>query len=276
MHQHGVRTEAPAPSREIDTTVPHSARVYDYWLGGKDNFAADRALAEKITDMLPVLPAKVRANRAFLGRAVSYMAREEGISQFLDIGSGLPTARNTHQVAREATPGSRVLYVDNDPIVVAHSRALMSDNGAGHTGFLQADLRDPEAILASPAVARTLDLDQPVGLLLLAVLMFLPDTADPYGIVATLMGALPSGSCLAASHLTADFNPAGVAGLVRASEADGAPVVARSHAETEKFFSGLEIVPPGVVQITAWRADEGASPDDPAGDYAYAGVGSKR
>ncbi len=275
MQERGARTEA-APSREIDTTTPHSARVYDYWLGGKDNFAADRALADKITEMLPVLPMKVRANRAFLGRVVRYMAQEEGINQFLDIGSGLPTARNTHQVAREVAPGSRVLYVDNDPIVVAHSRALMSDNGSGQTGFLQADLRDSAGMLADPAVTRTLDLDQPVGLLMLAVLMFIPDSRDPYGIASSLIGALPNGSCLAVTHLTADFDPAGVARLVAASEADRLPVVARNHGETEKFFSGLEILPPGVVPITAWRPDGFATADNRAGDYAYAGLGRKR
>lgn len=269
------RAELEVLSQTIDTSVPHSSRVYDYWLGGKDNFAADRALAQSIMEWVPIMPAKVRANRAFLGRAVDYMAREEGIRQFLDIGAGLPTARNTHEVARETVPDARVLYVDNDPIVIAHGRALMSQQGNGQTGLMLADLRDPAAILASPALGKTLDLDQPVGLMLLAVLMFISDSEDPYGLVSTLMGALPSGSCLAITHLTADSDPVRVAGLVAASKAEGTPVVARNHAEVEKFFAGLELLQPGVAPVTEWRP-AGPFVDDSAGAYAYAAVGRKR
>ena len=273
-----TNTGRPDPnvlSQTIDTSVPHSSRVYDYWLGGKDNFAADRALAASIMEWVPIMPAKVRANRAFLGRAMQYMAREEGIRQFLDIGAGLPTARNTHEVAQEAVPDARVLYVDNDPIVIAHGRALMSEHGSGQTGLLLADLRNPAAILADPALSKTLDLDQPVGLILLAVLMFIYDSEDPYGLVSTLMSALPTGSCLAITHLTADSDPVAVAGLVAASRAEGTPVVARNHAEVEKFFAGLELLQPGVVPVTEWRS-AGPSPDDSAGPYAYAAVGRKR
>ncbi|MCI0686842.1 MAG: SAM-dependent methyltransferase [Sporichthyaceae bacterium] len=272
------RIDAGWPSVDVDTTVPHPARVYDFWLGGKDNFAADRALAESIMQWVPVMPAKVRVNRAFLGRAVRYLAEVEGIRQFLDVGAGLPTARNTHQVAQEIEPSNRVLYVDNDPVVVAHARALMASNGPGMTGFEQADLRNPDSIMYHPAFARTLDLTQPVGVLMLAVLMLIPDDEHPYEAVSKLMTVLPPGSYLAVTHLTADVDPAGVGGLVAAAEQQGSVVVARRRAEVEEFFAGMDMITPGVVPVTSWRPEpEGEiSPEDQlAGTYAYAAVGRK-
>ncbi len=259
---------------DIDTSVAHPARVYDYWLGGKDNFAADRALGDAIKAAVPTIEVMARANRTFLGRAVRYLAAEAGIRQFLDIGTGIPTAGNTHEVAQEAAPDARVLYVDNDPIVLAHARALMTSHPAGTTAFIEADLREPQKILADPALAATLDLGQPVALMLVAVLMYFRDEDDPQGIVATLVDALPSGSYLTVTHPTADFNEEAMAGAVAAAEHGGITLVPRSRAETESFFTGLELVEPGVVPVLAWRPDAG-SQVDPLSAYYYAGVGRK-
>jgi len=261
---------------EIDATTPHSSRVYDYWLGGKDNFAADRKLADRIAGFLPIMPAKVRVNRAFLGRAVHYLAEVEGIRQFLDIGAGLPTARNTHEVAQEIAPDARVLYVDNDPMVVTHARALMDGPGPGPTGFVLADLRDPNSILRHRSFTATLDITEPVGVLMLAVLMHVDSWEHSYGAVSKLIRQLPPGSCLAVTHLTADFDPAGVARLVAASQQQGTTVMARTRREVEEFFAGLELIPPGVVPVTSWRPDGKVSAEDKlAGTYSFAGVGCK-
>jgi hypothetical protein len=246
---------------EINTHVAHTARVYDYWLGGKDNFPADHALAEAILEAVPVMRDMARANRAFLGRAVRYLAREVGIRQFLDIGTGIPTAGNTHEVAQAVARDARVVYVDNDPIVLAHARALMTSHVAGRTEFIFADLREPESILDDPALRSTLDLGQPVALMLVAILMFFPDSEDPYGIVSGLMEALPSGSHLAISHPTADFDEPAMAGAAAASKRSGIDMVPRSRTEVERFFAGLELVEPGVVPVTAWRPD-GQAPAD--------------
>jgi len=261
---------------EIDSAVPHSSRVYDYWLGGKDNFAADRELAESIARFLPIMPAKVRVNRAFLGRVVRYLAEVEGIRQFLDVGAGLPTARNTHEVAQDIVPDARVLYVDNDPVVVAHARALMASHGPGQTGFVLGDVSEPDSILHHPAFTATLDVTEPVGVLMLAVLMHLDSWEHPHRAVTKLLAQLPPGSCLAVTHLTADSDPAGVARLVAASQQQGTAVVSRTRTEVEEFFAGLELVPPGVVPVTSWRPD-GTVPaeDELAGTYSFAGVGRK-
>jgi len=265
---------------EINTNVAHTARVYDYWLGGKDNFPADHALAEAILEAVPSMRAMARANRAFLGRAVRHLAGEAGIRQFLDIGTGIPTAGNTHEVAQAVAPDARVVYVDNDPIVLAHARALMTSHVAGETAFLPADLRQPEAILGDPTLTATLDLGRPVVVMLVAILMFLPDAEDPYGIVSRLLAALPSGSYLAISHPTAEFDPQAMAGAVAASKRSGIALVPRGRAEVEAFFDGLDLVEPGVVPVGAWRPD-GRPPGEPqrAGDLEplniYAGVGRK-
>jgi SAM-dependent methyltransferase len=261
---------------EINTDVAHPARVYDYWLGGKDNFPADRALAEHIMQAIPTMRAMAQANRAFLVRAVRYLAGEAGIRQFLDIGTGIPTSPNVHEVAQAVAPDGRVVYVDNDPIVLAHARALLTSQDVGETAFILGDLRQPRAIVDHPTLGATLDLTEPVALLLVAVLMYFRDGEDPnpYGMVATLLDRLPSGSYLAVSHPTADFDPQAMAGAVAAAEQAGVTLVPRSRAETEAFFAGLELVEPGVVPVLAWRPDD-QPPTDPHAAYYWAGIGRK-
>ena len=259
---------------EINRNAPQSARVYDYWLGGKDHFPADRALGEAIAEALPTIRTQVRGQRAFLGRAVRHLATEAGVRQFLDIGTGIPSAGNVHDVAQEIAPESRVLYVDNDPIVLVHARALMAGSTEGLVAFIQADLREPKAILDDAAVARTLDLAQPVGLVLVGVMHHLRDTDDPRRIVATLVDALAPGSYLVLSQTTPDFDPEAMRALAAASEQGGIPNVPRTLADTEPFFAGLELVEPGLVPLAAWRPDAGAG-QDPRGVYAYGGVARK-
>jgi S-adenosyl methyltransferase len=268
-----MASDSPLPN--IDTSVPHSARVYDYWLGGKDNFAADRALGDAMVQAIPTLKTMARANRAFLARAVRYLAAEAGVRQFLDIGPGIPTAGNTHEVAQEVAPDARVLYVDHDPLVLAHARALISSSPGGQTEFIMADLQQPEKILADPALARTLDLDQPVGLILVAILMYFHDSDDPQGMVRTLMDALPSGSYVAISHPTGDFNPEATQAAVDAATAAGITLVPRSRHGVEAFFTGLELVEPGVVPLLAWHPDESIAGEDPESVWYYGGVARK-
>jgi O-methyltransferase involved in polyketide biosynthesis len=258
----------------IDTSVAHPARVYDYWLGGKDNFAADRALGEAIKAAVPTIQVMARANRAFLGRAVRFLAAEAGIRQFLDVGTGIPTVGNTHEVAQRVAPDARVVYVDNDPIVLVHARALMTSHPAGATAFIEADLREPQKILADPALAATLDLTRPVALMLVAVLMYFRDEEDPRGMVSALVDALPSGSYLTVTHPTADFNAEAMAGAVAAAEHGGITLVPRDRAQTAAFFTGLDLVEPGVVPVLAWRPDPRLQAD-PRSAYYYAGVGLK-
>jgi SAM-dependent methyltransferase len=270
----GDATAAPRIPPEINTNVPQSARVYDYWLGGKDHFPADRALGDAIAAALPTIRTQVRAQRAFLGRAVRYLTRDAGVRQFLDIGTGIPSAGNVHDVAQEIAPESRVLYVDNDPIVLAHARALMSGTPQGSVAFIQADLREPEAILGDPAVAGTLDLAEPVGLVLIGVMHHLRDDDDPRRIVATLVDALAPGSYLVLSQSTPDFDPDAMGALAAASEQGGIANVPRSLADTEPFFAGLELVEPGLVPMATWHPDPGEGLD-PRSVYAYGGVARK-
>ena len=247
------------PSRakaDIDTTVAHPARVYDYWLGGKDNFAADREAAERVLAVTPGLRFRVRANRAFLARAVRFLADDCGIRQFLDIGTGIPTANNTHEVAQAAAPSSRIVYVDNDPIVLAHARALLTSTPEGATAYLEADLREPDTILA--AARATLDFTQPIALMLIGVLHLIQDSEQPYEIVAQLVDALPSGSYLAISHPASDIHSGQAEAQRRYNERVSTPQTLRSHAQVCRFFDGLALVPPGVVYVHTWRAD----PDD--------------
>ena len=261
--------EAPV---EIDTTVAHPARVYDYWLGGKDNFAADREAAERVLAVTPGLRFRVRANRAFLARTVRFLAAECGIRQFLDIGTGIPSANNTHQVAQAAAPDSRVVYVDNDPIVLAHARALLTSTPDGATAYLEADLREPDYILAT--AARTLDYSQPVALMLLGVLHLVPDDEDPYEIVARLMAALAPGSYLVISHPASDINPGQAEAQRRYNERVATPQTLRSRAEVARFFEHLEMVPPGLVYVHTWRPDPGdEAPADTTS--AHGGVARK-
>jgi hypothetical protein len=272
-----VRASAEDPDwlpPEIKTGKAHPARVYDYMIGGKDNFAADRALADAVTAAMPSAPFMARANRAFLGRVVRYLAKEAGIRQFLDIGTGIPAAGNTHEVAQAVAAESRVVYVDNDPIVLVHARALMTSDVVGATAFIQADLREPDKILADPALHRTLDLGEPVALMLVAILMYLRDEENPRGIVSALLDALPSGSYLTISHPSADFSPEEAAGAVAASERSGISFTTRTQAEVAAFYTGLEVIDPGVVPVLAWRPD-GAAPTDPRAVYYYGAVGRK-
>ena len=261
--------EPAAPGVPFDPSIPHSARIYSYWLGGKDHFPADRRAAEDVIRQRPQVVAGARANRAFLGRVVGYLAAERGIRQFLDIGTGLPAPGATHQVAQSITPQARVVYVDNDPLVLVHARALLTSTPQGACDHIQADLRDPAGILTK--AAPTLDFTQPVGVLLLAVLHFLDDACDPAAITATLAAALAPGSCLALSHLTADLAPQQVTAAAGAYNALApAPVTPRSHAQVTALFGGLPLLPPGVVPVTEWRPGPGQLPG-PSADL-HAGV----
>ena len=257
----------------VDTRVPHSARVYDYWLGGKDNYAPDRALAEKILTAIPRQRRHVRANRAFLVRAVTHLVREAGIRQIIDIGAGLPTSPNVHEVAHAIAPDTRVVYVDNDPTVMAHARALLPTTAPpGTIAFVHGDLRKPADIFANPDLLRLIDPDRPTAVLLLAMLMSLTDADNPALVVKELMGPLTRGSYLAATHTTADFNPGAMAEHVAAAEAAGMRFVPRDRAAVEMFFAGLDLIDPGVVPVLAWRPD-GPRETEPRSVYIYAGVG---
>jgi O-methyltransferase involved in polyketide biosynthesis len=258
---------------QLDTGVPHIARVYDYWLGGKENFAADRDAAEKVIATAPHVLASVRAQRAFLGRVVDYLVTEAGIRQFLDIGTGLPSASNTHEVAQRAAPESRVVYVDNDPIVLAHARALLTSSPEGATAYLDADLRDTGAILEE--AAGTLDFGQPVALMLLGVLHCIPDEEEPHAVVARLVAAVPPGSYLAVAHPASDIAADQMARSSRDyNEKAAAPVTMRTHAVVSRFFDGLELVEPGVVQVHRWRP-AAADPGQGRELANYGGVGRK-
>jgi hypothetical protein len=261
---------------KIDTTKAHPARMYDYFLGGKDHFAVDRETAEQVLRSWGTVRAAARENRAFLSRTVRYLVTEAGIRQFLDIGTGLPSANNVHEVAQSIAAECRVLYVDNDPIVLSHARALLASRPEGQTAYIQADLRAPEQILADPVTRRTLDLTRPVALMLVAVLHFVPDEDNPARIVATLMDALPPGSYLAASHVTADHNPNGLAGAGRAYQSAGVTGKIRTVDEfAEIAFRDLEMVDPGVVLVSEWRP-QGAGPRPMAGEVnGYGGVARK-
>jgi hypothetical protein len=262
---------------DLQTDQPHPARVYDYLLGGKDNFAADRAAAEAGLRANPNSRIPPRENRAFLGRAVRYLAGEAGISQFLDIGTGIPTSPNVHEVAQAVEPQARIVYVDNDPIVLTQARALLTTGPQGRTAYIDADLRDIDAILGSPDLRRTLDLSQPVGLLLLAVMHFIPDEDDPWALAARLLAALPSGSYLALSHLTGDFDPAAWAGVVAVYRRSGVTMQVRPKPDVERFFGGLDLIDPGVVSLPQWRpdpSDVGRPPSD-AAVSVYGGVARK-
>ncbi|WP_280309647.1 SAM-dependent methyltransferase [Nocardia abscessus] len=262
-------------STKLDTSLAHEARVYDYLLGGKDNYPADRALGDTIATHIPGIRDMARANRAFLGRAVRHLAREAGIDQFLDIGTGLPAAGNTHEVAQRIDQAARVVYVDNDPLVLAHARALMASTPQGRIAFVDADLRDPHSVLDAPALAETFDRDRPIAILLVAIMMFFRDSDDPYGAVGRLLDAAPSGSYLVLTHSTADFDPRAMARAAAAAERAGIGFQPRSRADTESFFAGTELVEPGVVPIAAWRPDSDAIPAEPRSAWYWAGIGRK-
>jgi hypothetical protein len=270
---HGVDPGEELP--DIDTSVAHSARIYDYILGGKDNFEADRRAAEAAIKANPSMATGMRENRAMMRRMTAYLAGEAGIRQFLDIGTGLPTSPNMHEIAQSRRPDSRIVYVDNDPIVLAHARALLTSNAEGSTAYIHADLRQPEKILADPRLMATLDLSEPVALMMFGVLHFIPDDDDPYTIVSRLLTALPSGSYLAIQHPTRDFYAENV-GADRSYRNAGISFQYRSREEFGRFVAGLELVPPGLVPMIEWRADSEPGPRPSATEAgAYAALGRK-
>ncbi|MYS81562.1 SAM-dependent methyltransferase [Embleya scabrispora] len=262
---------------EVDTGKPHSARIYNYFLGGKSNFPVDREAAEKTLAAVPNARTAARANRAFLLRAVEHLGRL-GIRQFLDIGTGIPIeGRNTHDAAQRIAPDSRVVYVDNDPIVLAHARALLSSHPDGATAYIDADVHDPDAILADPALTETLDLDRPLALLLIAILHFVPDENKPTDILRRLTDRLPSGSYLAISHLTGDFDPVATSGGVAAYRNAGIPMQVRSRAEVAALVpEGWELLDPGVDLVSHWRPDPGVELPDPVTIGCYGMLVRKR
>jgi trans-aconitate methyltransferase len=257
----------------LDTTRAHPARRYDYWLGGKDNFAADRESGDMVAAQFPGIRIAVIENRKFLRRAVHLLA-EQGVRQFLDIGAGLPTADNVHQVAQRVRPDARIVYVDNDPLVLTHARALLSSDPLGRTAYLDADLVQPEAILGDPVLRDTLDLEQPVALMLVAVLHFLADNDQAYSVVNTLVDALAPGSFLVISHATHDLMPAHVDQRLGSVPGRGS-FTPRTRDQVARFGQGLELLEPGLTITSEWRPDPGADLPDPADVAAYAMVARK-
>jgi hypothetical protein len=264
----------PAGDRPaLDTSVAHSARVHDYWLGGKDNFAADRAAGDAVMQAYPGIVMSVRANRAFLARAVRFLTAEAGIRQFLDIGTGVPASSNTHEVAQSVAPQCRVVYVDYDPVVLTHARALLTSAPEGVTDYIDADLRDPSKIIQE--AARTLDFSQPVAVMLIAIMHLIVDADDPHGIVGRLMAAVPAGSYLALSQVASDIEAEQMAEAARrynrlAHETQRH----RSHDEVVRFFDGLDLLEPGLVAVHEWRP----GPETAAGTRSgmWGGVACKR
>jgi hypothetical protein len=268
----GTADQGEAPA--FDTSVAHQARVYDYLLGGKDNYAADRAAAESWLQVNPDTVFTARANRAFLGRAVRFLAAEAGIRQFLDIGTGIPTAGNTHHVAQAVAPDARVVYVDYDPIVLAHARALLTSRGTGKTNYIHADLRDTATILGQ--ARELLDFTQPVAITLIAILHAIPDSDDPHAIVARLLDSVPSGSYLAVSHMGSDLIPPQTLQEMReiGSRMSQQQYSHRTGEEVVRFFDGTDLVEPGLVRVEEWRPEAGA--DDTRKSFIWSAVGRKR
>jgi O-methyltransferase involved in polyketide biosynthesis len=255
---------------KLDTTVAHSARLWNYLLGGKDNFAVDREAADQVLTYMPELVQSARFNREFLGRAVRFLTGEAGIRQFLDIGTGLPTANNTHEVAQATAPESRIVYVDNDPMVLVHARALLTSTPQGATDYIDADLRNPDRILEDAGM--TLDFDRPVAIMLLGILNFVVDDDQAQAIVRRLVSAVPSGSYLAISHPTMEVNPEAVDRAMQMWNSSGsAPITARSPQGIAAFFEGLELLEPGIVTCSQWRPEG----NDTTPCSEYAGVGRK-
>lgn len=260
----------------VDPSVPNPARVWNYWLGGKDNFQVDREVGDQTLLALPVVGMLARADRAFLGRAVRYLAGEAGVLQFLDIGTGIPTANNTHEVAQAVAPEARIVYTDNDPVVLAYARALLTSTAPGKTDYIDADLREPGKIIA--AAAQTLDFSQPIAVLLLAILGFISDSADPHAIVARLMDALPRGSYLVISHPAAGISDEMAEAARIWNERSPYQITLRTPADITRFFDGLELLDPGLVQLPQWRPDAAAlSISSSSGTVVphYCGVGKK-
>ena len=264
----------PSQPPELNTDVPHSARVWNHWLGGKDNYPVDRDTGDRVAERYPDIVTIARAARRFLGRAVTYLAADEGIRQFLDIGTGLPTADNTHQIAQRVAPESRIVYVDNDPLVLAHARALLTSSDEGKTAYLDADLRDPDAILTG--AAKTLDFDQPVAITLIAILHHIDDYDEAREIVRRLTDPLVSGSYLVVSHSTnAIGGKASDEAVARYNQFGRPPVTLRSVDQITGLFDGLELLPPGVVSTPRWRPDVSAVDGEPAEIDQFCGVARK-
>lgn len=261
------------PPAGIDTTVPHSARFWDYLLGGKENYPVDREVGERVLRIDPDLRDAARADRGFLVRAVRYMVGEAGIRQLLDIGTGLPTVNNTHQVAQATAPECRIVYVDNDPLVLVHARALLTSTPEGATDYLDADVRDPDKILRE--AARTLDFSKPIALMLLGIINYIIDDDEAHAVVKRLLDALPSGSYLALSHPTAEIHGEAVEASMRHwNESGAAPIRTRSRAQLIRFFDGLELLEPGVVSCSLWRPDPSEIGTQVV-VHQYGGVGRK-
>ena len=266
--------ERPAwAPRSIDISVPSVSRMYDYYLGGSHNFEVDREAARRAMEFMPGLPKVMQANRAFMRRAVRYAA-DQGVSQFLDVGSGIPTFGHVHEVAQAARPGARVVYVDHDPVAVAHSQAVLEGND--DAGVVAADLRKPQEILRSPEVERLIDLNQPVALLLVAILHFVDDDDDPHGAVAELREALAPGSLLVLTHASYEgipLPPERAGGAVDVYEDIRNPLIMRSRDEIARFFEGYDMVEPGLVAMPHWRPDTTPEDEDPYAFSGFAGVG---
>jgi len=261
------------PSPVIDTTVSHSARIWDYWLKGKDNYPVDREVGDRIEEMLPDIANQAREDRKFLGRVVRYLAGEAGIRQFLDIGTGLPTADNTHQVAQRVAPECKIVYVDNDPLVLAHARALLTSTREGTTDYIHADMHDPADIIAG--AARTLDFGRPIAITMLGVLWHVMDNDEAYAIINCLVQAMSSGSYLALNHPTLEVTGEKMATAIRFWNEYGTPPgTHRTPDELARFFDGLDLVEPGVVSITRWRPDATSS-GEPEEIDQFGAVGRK-
>jgi hypothetical protein len=276
------RPDAGSGTLDLRINEAHSARIYDYYLGGKTNYAADREAVDKIAEALPQASTVARENRAFMHRATVTLA-ERGIRQWLDIGTGIPTRPNLHEVAQAEVPEARVVYVDNDPIVLAYAQALLTSAPEGRTAYVQADVTDPDTIFDSEQLARTLDLTQPVALSLNALLQFVPDDRDAYGLVRRLLEPLPSGSVLAVTHPTVDFEPEVWRRVTEIYVSSGTPCQVRTGEEIGRFFTGLEMLDPGLAVVHRWRPDvrceQAADLSDPSRTDAevalWGGVGVK-
>lgn len=268
---------SPHAARNLDTSRPHSARMYDYYLGGKDHFPVDKQAAEAVADAYPGIFVCARENRAFMHRATRVLAQEHGIRQWLDIGTGIPTEPNVHQVAQSVVPDARVVYADNDPLVLRYAERLMSGTPQGRTTYIEADVNDPDSLLSAPELAEVLDLSQPVALSLNALMHFITDAGDPYGIVSRVMAALPSGSALALSHCTPDFDPPTWEKVTDIYTRSGTPVQFRSRKDVARLFEGLDLLDPGLAVGHRWRPTTPESAETPTNAQVslWVGVGIK-
>ncbi|WP_432837861.1 SAM-dependent methyltransferase [Dactylosporangium sp. CA-092794] len=261
---------------DLRTDLAHGARIYDYILGGKDNFAADREAGENSLRIWPALRVHMQANRSFMHRVARFMATEGGIRQFLDIGTGLPTPPNLHEIVQSVDPTARVVYTDNDPLVLAHARALMLGTAQGRTAYIDADMRDPQAIVSAPEFLQTLDLTQPVGLLLIAIVHFIKDDAEALRVVRQVLDVLPTGSYLAMSIATDEFDPIPLAEVQREYNRLGETLIFRDRGTALAFFDGLELVEPGLVQVHKWRPDGSEAPGIADKDIAMYGAVARK